>query len=78
VLSDKKSCKEETNATDQSEILMAKVVPLAIRQKGETKEEKQARKQLVKQHNKVIIIMLYIRICTYKINCCIAPNVHGL
>ena len=45
VLRDEKPHKEETD------VVMTTLIP--TRHKGETKEEKQARKQLVKQHNKV-------------------------
>ena len=45
MLRDEKPHKDETDA------VMTTVTP--TRHKGETKEEKQARKQLVKQHNKV-------------------------
>lgn len=34
---------------------LSTITPLVIRHKGETKEEKQARKHLVKQHNKVSV-----------------------
>lgn len=42
---------EFVDATEQPEVTT--VTPMVIRHKGETKEEKQARKHLVKQHNKV-------------------------
>ena len=54
MLRDKKSCKEEADVTsEQAEVTTG--IPMVVRHKGETKEEKQARKQLVKQHNKVSV-----------------------
>lgn len=50
VLRDKKSEGESKANTEHSEPIT--VTPSVIRHKGETKEEKQARKHLVKQHNK--------------------------
>lgn len=55
VLRDKKSCKEEADATSSEQAEVTTVTPLVVRHKGETKEEKQTRKQLVKQHNKVSV-----------------------
>ena len=52
MLRDEKLHKEETD------VVMATLIP--TRHKGETKEEKQARKQLVKQHNKVCVC---VRVC---------------
>lgn len=66
VLRDKKSEGESKASTEHSEPIT--VTPSVIRHKGETREEKQARKHLVKQHNKVAVIMLCIiqcNLCTY-------------
>ena len=52
MLRDKKACSGESiDTTEQPEVTT--VTPLVVRHKGETNEEKQARKHLVKQHNKV-------------------------
>lgn len=52
MLRDKKACNGESiDVTEQPEVTA--VTPMVIRHKGETKEAKQARKHLVKQHNKV-------------------------
>ena len=52
MLRDKEACNEESiDVTEQPEVTT--VTPMVIRHKGETKEEKQARKHLVKEHNKV-------------------------
>ena len=55
---DKKACEGQPVAVaEQPEVTT--VAPLVVRHKGETKEEKQARKHSIKQHNKVIVIIKY-------------------
>ena len=56
MLRDKEAGKGESiGTTDHPDVTT--VTPLVIRHKGETKEEKQARKHVIKKHNKVTIIM---------------------
>jgi len=46
--------RDEKSQNDETGIVTTTMIP--TRHKGETKEEKQARKQLVKQHNKVMTL----------------------